>query len=129
MNRTILSISAEFVGLITVMLSLQYHNKKKVMVNSINFQSFIDSESLYFSKYGKGGVLICADNEQTYSLAKDFNSKQDLDSFLDDSVKKVISIQVNDESITVVLELSAPYVVKRIMPKNEVTVEVYEMHL
>lgn len=129
MSRTTLSISAEFVGLITVMLSIQYHNKEKVMVNSINFQSFIDSESLYFSKYGKGGVLICADNEQTYSLAKDFNSKQDLDSFLGDSVKKVTSIQVNDESITVALELSAPYVVKRIMPKNEVTVEVYEMQL
>ncbi|MEZ8202890.1 hypothetical protein ACED47_02285 [Vibrio splendidus] len=95
------------------------------MVNSVNFQRFIDSESLYFSKYGKGGVLICADNEQAYSLATKFNSKQDLDSLFGDNVKKVLSIQVNDESIIIVLELSAPNVVKRIMPKNEVTVEVY----
>ena len=94
------------------------------MVNSVNFQRFIDSEWLSFSKYGKGGVLICAAHAQAYSLATKFNSKQDLDSLFGDNVKKVLSIQVNDESIIVVLELSAPNVVKRIMPKNEVTVEV-----
>lgn len=99
------------------------------MVNSINFQSFIDSESLFFSKYGKGGVIICADNEKTYSLAKNFNSRQDLDSFLGENFKKVLSTQVSDESIAVVFELSAPNVVTRILPKNEVTVEVYGMRL
>ncbi|GIA35329.1 hypothetical protein FXE96_07035 [Vibrio cholerae] len=94
------------------------------MINSVDFQGFIDREALYFSKYGKGGVLICT-NDETYSLASNVNSRNDFDSFVGDNLKKVRGIQVSDESIAVVLELSAPYVVKRIMPKDEVTVEVY----
>ncbi|ENM5816123.1 hypothetical protein FXE51_13265 [Vibrio mimicus] len=95
------------------------------MIDSVNFQSFIETESLYFSKYGKGGVLVCAVGEKAYNLATDFNSRNDFDSFVGDNFKKVRSVQVSGESITVVLELSEANIVKRIMPKCEVTVEVY----
>ncbi|HFQ4906528.1 TPA: hypothetical protein ACGU4V_003663 [Vibrio vulnificus] len=95
------------------------------MIDNVNFQSFIEAESLYFSKYGKGGVLVCAEGEKAYSLAADFNSKNDFDSFVGESFKKVRGIQVSDESVAVVLELSEANIVKRIMPKYEVTVEVY----
>jgi hypothetical protein len=96
------------------------------MIDSVNFQSFIEAESLYFSKYGKGGVLVCAEGKKAYSLAANFNSKHELDSLLvRENFKKVRGIQVSDESIAVVLELSEANIVKRIMPKYEVTVEVY----
>lgn len=96
------------------------------MIDSVNFQSFIEAESLYFSKYGKGGVLVCAEGEKAYSLAADFNSKNDFDSLLvRENFKKVRGIQVSDESIAVALELSEANIVKRIMPKYEVKVEVY----
>lgn len=95
------------------------------MIDSVNFQGLIETESLYFSKYGKGGVLVCAEGENAYSLATDFNSRNDFDSFVGNNFKKVRDIQISGESIAVVLELSEVNVVKRIMPKCEVTVEVY----
>ncbi|HIF5698609.1 TPA: hypothetical protein ACX3DO_004507 [Vibrio parahaemolyticus] len=95
------------------------------MIDSVDFQSFIATESVYFSKYGKGGVLICADGDKAYSLANDYNSRNDFNSFVGDNFKKVRGIQINDESVAVIIELSGVNVVKRIMPKTEVTVEIY----
>ncbi|HCE3433827.1 TPA: hypothetical protein NG611_004543 [Vibrio parahaemolyticus] len=96
-----------------------------MMIDSVDFQSFIDSEALYFSKYGKGGVLVCVSDETTYKLASEFNSRDEYNSFIGKTFKKVSWVQISDESVIVVLELSASQTMKRIMPRSEVTVEVY----
>ncbi|OQU55844.1 hypothetical protein CGH92_24750 [Vibrio parahaemolyticus] len=68
---------------------------------------------------------MCVNDETTYKLASEFNSRDDYNSLIGKTFKKVSGVQISDESVTVVLELSASQTMKRIMPRSEVTVEVY----
>ncbi len=96
------------------------------MFNQQYFDSYISKNALYFVKYGKGGVLICLEEQEALGLADKFNQRNDLDSFLRNHLCKVSSVKIITKGYySITLELSSSHKLTRHIYESEVTVEVY----